>query len=930
MSHATHAPPLLTFTTLIDSLESKLSALKPLDNGTFTDDIWRFRMYKQIITIDFALFSCPYLQFAESITVSFDEQAIPLTLVEFAKLVWLEMTLGKATQPSLYRQVYELLALLMAYLHSEGMDKLEPSDLVGFYGVCLMQNPTTEGLTPRLSAPACKIRFEGLTLFTLKGILSKFRASGVIGHITSRQCDAALNEACLAVLDMTRLEYKKGGGFNFLGLEAGKHYIDHCQQLFERHSAYATAVRRSTVALFAAQAQRSDLKLNKKTTNRLLGYVVLGRKIDGDIIETGTFGNLSLKKALSIEAFIHAAFKQEFEKAERRCNAFRLDTINQIVSACDLPERYDAQELVRAMLFADIFGENGKGKSAIWHEYKAAVSGQASGADKAPLSMTLAEFDATTQAILDESRTPLANTAEEMRSQLKALAEMLPVPPSEHYLSGVLYANRMCTMIEDAGVTCFVGLTGWRASEYAFSLDDVEIDINADVLDNQHTPWRFHVRWKVPKTSGNTPLPREITLGGYILAAQLAHLNLAGDVSQSLPALYVAGTDRQEKDSEGQIQSAVGTCWEDFVQHYSLFQDIDTLNVLSDKTHLGEQELTQYDRLTSTYDVNSSPLRRLRELRESLQAALPRVIMANEVHPKKSFGVRLRQYVEGIAPQDIADLLDKHLSEQTKATLMAGEVKLDRAGVRFVRNEFLGDAVYPTAHAFRHVFAEAVLRRYRGDVGKFIRAHFKHLDARFFMAYLRDKEYRIVQQVATRNVINAVVRTHIDAIEDEGRDYAGGFDRFLSKAVKITQVMGHSEMKEKLAEAAVKRVLAMKSNPWATCFLRDGTQQQAKCSINGEPQRQNASPKLCLGCINADITEGNFNGIVLYIQQDIVACRNPELPWFIKEPCYHTVHLALKRIEELKRNSGKTTYDKFIAHLQDTVLMADVQRGYAA
>ena len=221
------------------------------------------------------------------------------------------------------------------------------------------------------------------------------------------------------------------------------------------------------------------------------------------------------------------------------------------------------------------------------------------------------------------------------------------------------------------------------------------------------------------------------------------------------------------------------------------------------------------------------------------------------------------------------------------------------------------------------------MRRYRGDVGKFIRAHFKHLDSGFFMAYLRDKEFRVIQQVATRNVINAVVRTHIDAIEDKHRDYAGGFDRFLSKAVNISHVIGHTEMKEELAKATSKRVLAMKSNPWATCFLRDGTQKTAKCSINGEPQRQNASPKLCLGCINADITEGNFNGIVVYIKEDIAACRNPELPWFIKEPCYHTVLLALKRIEELKRNSGKATYDKFIAHLQDTLLMADAQRGYA-
>jgi len=515
-----------------------------------------------------------------------------------------------------------------------------------------------------------------------------------------------------------------------------------------------------------------------------------------------------------------------------------------------------------------------------------------------------------------------------MRHQLKSLAENLPVPPSEHYSVGMEYFNKMCSMVEDAGVTCFLGITGWRSSEYAFSLNDIEIDINTDVLDNHYTPWRFNVRWKVPKTSGPTPLPREITLGAYILATQLAHLNLADDISQPLPALYLAKTDKQKTDSANAIQKAMNTCWEDFVHHYSMFQDIDSMQALSDKTHLSEQEQGQYERLTSMYDMNSSKMRRLLELRQSLQAALPRVLLANAVGSGKIFGDRLRQYIQGSAPKGIRELLDSHLSEETKATLMAGEVSIEKAEVRFVRNEFLGEAVYPTAHALRHVFAEAVLRRYRGDVGKFIRAHFKHLDSRFFMAYLREKEFRVIQQVATRNVINAIVRKHIDAIGDKYRDSAGGFDSFLSKVVSITHVTTPEEVK-KLAEASSKRVLAAKFSPWASCFLREGTERTAKCSVNGEPQRQNASPKFCLGCINADITEGNYNGIVVYIKEDIAACRNPELPWFIKEPHYHTVFLALRRIEELKRNSGKADYDKFLAYLQETLLTADAQRGYA-
>ena len=99
-----------------------------------------------------------------------------------------------------------------------------------------------------------------------------------------------------------------------------------------------------------------------------------------------------------------------------------------------------------------------------------------------------------------------------MRSFFKCMSGSLPTSLDEHHSNGMEYYNTMSSMIEDAGATGFVGLTGWRASEYGFSLSNIDIDINPDPLDNQYTPWRFHVRWIVPKTSGNTPLPREITL----------------------------------------------------------------------------------------------------------------------------------------------------------------------------------------------------------------------------------------------------------------------------------------------------------------------------------------------------------------------------------------------------------------------------------
>lgn len=924
MPMATHAPQLLVNTTLSTLMQDKLDQLSSLDNAALTDNVWRFRHPTQTITIDFTLFEQPLLQFVETVTVRFDGLYITLNLNEFAKLVWLEVASGLKIERNAFHQIIDKLALLFHYLKAQQINQLDAFDVEGFYSLCLSQNVTNEGIKKRLSAPAFNNRFEPLTLNKIKQILNRYGVTNVIGDISEKKAALALNEACLSIMDMTRLDYTNGGSFNYLGLDVGKHYVDHCLHLFEKHCAYISAIRQIQKALY--DAQQGNEKLNRyNMSTKVLGKVLIGQTYNE--IRTSLGISFSEKYLVAIESFVHQHFVKAYASAERIVDAFKLDTINRIAKECQLPDRYDAQEFIRALLFVDAFGEHGKSKQAIWEEYQATLCNAALPDEDSALSVTLPEFESITASIVSELKAKIPSDTQSMRVFLKSLAKTLPIPPDKYHAGGMHYINTITSMIEDAGATGFVGLTGWRASEYAFSLSNIDIDINPDPLDNHYTPWRFHVRWKIPKTSSNTPLPREITLGSYILAAQLAHLNMADKFD---PAIYQATTVKQKEDSASEIKKAIPTCWASFVNDYSIFKDIEVWQRLKHKASLTEMDEITLNALESTYRFNEAPMRAMIKMKKELNDALPRLLLAQSTRYKKTFGGQLRAYINGNAPSEITALFDAHLSEDLKATLKGGEVALDKAGVRFVRGEFLGDAVYATPHALRHVFAEAVLRRYRGDVGRFIRAHFKHLDERFFMAYLRDKEYRIIQQIATRHVINSVVRLHMDSIEDEHREYAGGVDRFLSKAIGITHLYSDEEQKEKLAQAAVKRVLAIKSNPWASCLLRDGTQQNAKCSVNSEPQRQNAQPRLCLGCLNADIAEGNYNGIVIYTKQDVAACRNPELPWFIKEPHYHTVKLALKRVEELRRNSNNPKYDKFIAHLKETLLIADAHRGQAA
>lgn len=242
MPVATHLTQLLANTTLSTLMQNKLVQLSPLDNAALTDNVWRFKIPKQTVTVDFKIFEQTFVQFAETVTVRFQGQFISLNLIEFAKLIWLEVALGKKVHHIAFRQIIDKLALLFYFLREKQLDRLESLDVEEFYGICLTQNATIEGTTKRLSAPAFVNRFEPLTLKKLQQILNLYGVTNVVGNISEKKLLSSLEQACISIMNMTRSDYSKGGSFNYLGLDVGKHYIDHCLYLFEKHCAYASAI----------------------------------------------------------------------------------------------------------------------------------------------------------------------------------------------------------------------------------------------------------------------------------------------------------------------------------------------------------------------------------------------------------------------------------------------------------------------------------------------------------------------------------------------------------------------------------------------------------------------------------------------------------------------------------------------------------------
>ncbi|WP_287008783.1 hypothetical protein [Alteromonas sp.] len=906
---------------LFDMMSDQFNQLPFHGDVTLIDNLWCIKTHSQLVSLDFSLFTKAHISFARSVTVCYDNQKLELDLPDVAKLLWLDVVKAKSARSRLYQSSFEFIALVFAYITSQEDCIIDYANLSDFYGVCLTQNVAAESLVKRMSSPAYGTRFESLTLPVLKKILRRFGIEGIVGRITQKTTNDALNNACLSILDITLNEYKVGGSFNYLGLDIGKHYIDHCWNLFEEHAPFITALRQTVAWWEKEGVEHPGLQLkNRDKQTSVMASVLSGLTSDKKMV--ARCNNLSLKKCKLAESLIHKVFSYNYIQATLKVTPFKMDNINRLVKALKLPERYDSQEFVRSLLFIELYGEHDKTKRAVIAEYGAVMTRA-----KTPFSFSHSEIEALINITLNEVTTSLPKDTAGMRKFFQKVVTRLPLSLVNHGQGGMVYFNKVSALIEDAGATCFVGLTGWRVSEYGFPLSSIDITPNPEPLDNYYTPFRFHVRWKVPKTSGETLLEREITLGSYLIAAQLAAMNIAGNQK---PAIYQATTKNQIKSSEGTIKKAVPAAWTHFVQYYCLFVDIDRWEALKNKNILSNEDAIEFNYLEAQYQFDSANTHALMRMKSDLRKALPRTRLCLETRPDKMFGKQLALYAEGRATPEISALFDVGLSDDVKKDLKSDEVLLDTAAVRFIRGEFLADAAYPTPHALRHIWAEAVLRRYRGDVGRFIRANFKHIDERFFMAYLRNKEMKAIHQVASRQVINSVVRQQISNLQDDDRAYAGGFDRFLSKAVSITKVYTHEERMQLADKISQDRITAIKSNPWGTCLLRQGTDELAKCSVDGEPQRQNASPSLCLGCLNANVSEGNFNGIVVYTKQDVLACRNPGLPWFIKEPHVRTVNLALKRVKELRGDKANPKYDKFIQHLEASLELAEQSKGNTA
>ena len=872
---------------LIDSLNDKLELMGVGSGITFEYDEWNFKAKTRNIIhqINFSIFDSVVFSDWGETNVSYQNEVVRLALKDYVKLIFIHSLSGSQDYAN-YKYRLDVFKIMFLYMAQSAIRTLDKKHLEELYIVFITQDIVKDQLVKRISPPSYGARLVHFSEALLIQITNRFKFTSLIVEQPLKTYSKLKNDACIVAIGMTLKDYIEGGSFNFLGLEIGKHYVDHCANIFQEHGLYTSACR----------GVLRDIRSDPDSVSRKNKLSIASNLLMSLNPKEGYYAKrLNEDNFSKIVSFVKKKFIEKFNKLSPLFKIQDGALINRTLHQLGIPERYDNQEFIRSLMFTLIEKEPIKSFDNQIEEYRSI------------LKAIGVEFKASNEKVrsliskaINSKKITLSDFESTCYQNQKKLKTLIP----DITKKGAEKLRYLCKFTESVGTTMFVALTGWRSSEFGFPLSSIIISKNIEPNDNAYIPYRFHVKWVTPKTAGETKLDREITLGAYLIAKQLQALNGG---SREEPCLY---TGKQVSgDSARSIAIAVPKAWWKFSSEYKLFKSID--NKTQDK---------------AIQALSKEEIQSLREIQTKLKEDIPRFMLLNtRGGGLDTLGKKLIAFKNGTLNEDESKLIEKFLCDESKEKLM-NEEHFTVATVNTFAQEITGKSRYPTPHSFRHMWAEAVLLRYRGNVGKFIRANFKHLDESFFMAYLRNKEVNFIMKIAKRSVINFIVREQFDAAKKGNGAYAGGFDRFIGKAAALTKVLSHEEYLKTAQKIADNRIVDIKCNAWTTCMLREGTFNTAKCSVDGVPQRFNASPRLCLGCTNGDISEGNFNGIVVYTKDDVAACREPKLPYFVKQYSLSTVRIALKRISELHEKNPNPKYKAFLTHLENSIQMAELSR----
>ncbi|MCK5864020.1 MAG: hypothetical protein KAG87_02620, partial [Marinobacter adhaerens] len=690
----------------IDEAQSRLDVLSGELSNSFSCNVWEFDSYgKWFIKLDFG-----DLEFlAERNTDWPLGQKVDWVLL--TKVVWLSM-ISATTHHGLYVARLHGLKLFwaaMSRFRIAQVSKENGAEVLRFLLTHSWGNGTER---KNLSLKSYSRFSEHFRLEALKASLLDMGLEWISRDLTDsfvkRQLKALIPK--LTADELTFRDWREGGSFNLLTLDYGRYFVEHCFEFFEQHYPLASALA-TTFQSLPEIADSVGYKL--PTVSQPSSFFLRGFSSEELKLRWPDF---SIKTLRIVEEKICQTFKSAYKDARFEGRILKDENLEVLLQTLGVRSSHENVDRMRVIL---------------WNWISRVDRGE-------------------TESLLLECQSPISMARfEDELTKLRERFDQEPVEmPSDRYYrriglsiastsDSLSYPRSLIYLTLKAGFTSFIALTGWRQSEYGFALKAIKRTINEDKLDQYAFPWRYQVDWVVPKHHGEILQLREVTFGAVFLAERIKTLIGAND---DQPCLYAVNAGKRDAhSSEGSVRRAVRALWGNFVFHYKGFKEVDDWNSwhriqssLDSGESLTNRERSELQRLLAKRDESEwSRLSidiNLKEARQRALAEWPRleIFFAANRAARKDW---LFRYREGTLQPKWAEILDERLSSETKDWIYSlPSAELTGLGVgRAVTNQLVEETLYPSPHAFRHMWAEAVYRRFDGDAGWMIRSQFKHI-----------------------------------------------------------------------------------------------------------------------------------------------------------------------------------------------------------
>ena len=871
-------------TTLYVKLKTQVAGMTSESGEAFDDAL--VLKDKTSRTFNFSWFDLSAYSAAKDYVITVDEQQFSVNTSTLAWILWCDAVSNTANNQS-RMTIFQNLLRLFGFLTQENIDTVTTQSLPSLLEVMLTHSANETGLSKRVGVNSVPVFFQ----FYPRQIEVSCKLLGmqdtVIHSISKKRLTSSLNEVLMSVADMSYADYVEGGSFNFLTLDIGQHYVNHLNSLFNQHFFAAYAVAQVMNQKLEILGKYGDTSLNLQLIRAALS--------ETHSAEQTTLINLNKRAFETFNKRVSLAYEKHYKDAVKQYAIFSDTALDILLERLELVCNEDNKSFIKSLLSIEL-SQSGISEEQIIDDFTDTLEYLANSS-----KLTLDKFEIEKEKLIDE------------------LVEQTEIVKPDANISSIAHFD---TKIGRYGFTNVMALLGWRESEYTFPEAAINLSLNPDLVDQARYPIRFQVKWKVPKTGGETKINREITLNSYILLKQLQRLHCS-DETQAM--LFKSDADNQSIDIGARANTACVTGWQHFSDNYVHFVELDTLDELQEKSAkdvLTISEQTTLMGLSGRY-ASSSKTQQMRYVRRKVREDLPKLIAAGVIN-ESGFrtGIHLIDAYRNNTMSDENRLVwDERLPLEQKEYIssLESDTKIDRGSVNDILNTIKSDCAYPTPHAFRHIWAECVYRRYSGDVGWLIRTNFKHFGEQFYRRYLREKHMQTSEELAKRRVISSILTSHLNAMKyDESRDFGGKMDVFLRRVFKQTKVITPEKYGQALSEFANLEIADIKANPWGFCMLKSRNQHRAKCAEDGVPQRDKAGVEFCIGCTNHLVEQEHVTFIIINVVNHVTALKQP-MPLVFKAESQRIVKETIKTLKQLDKNNKTKANVRYIEEMQSAL-----------